>query len=211
MLKNKFKNSKLCFNINPEDAVSIGAVIQGAIITHQNDTKIRDGFLFYDDIPLSLGIELNGERMEIMIERNTPIPICKKKIFYTEKDNQTSFKINIYEGESQNIKNNHLLGKFELNNLPKLPAGKAGIEVTFFIDENCVLNVTAIDTSNEKNKNEISIINDTEIINKEEKEKLKKIIYKYEENEKNNLFNLLKISSLKKDMIELREKILFFI
>ena len=207
MLKNKFKNSKLCFNINPEEAVSIGAAIKGSILKKKNYVKIRDLNLF-DFIPLSLGIELIGERMEIFINRNTPIPIRKTKIFSTEKDNQTSFRINIYEGEHQNIKNNHLLGKFELNNLPKLPAGKTHIKITFFVDENYILNVIAEEASNEKNKNEIIIINDGEIINKEEKEKIKKNMNKYDDFEKKiNQIYLLKTRSLKKDIENFRNKI----
>ena len=174
MLQNKFKNSRLCFNINPDETVSIGAAIQGAIITQKNDAKIRDVNLF-DVTPLSLGIEIIGEKMDININRNTPTPITRKKTYYTVRDNQTTVRISIYEGENKNIKNNHLIGTFYLNGLPKLPAGKAKVEVTFFIDENNILNVSAVDASNQQNKNEITIINDTGIISEEEKKKLNKI------------------------------------
>ena len=206
MLKNKFKYSKLCFNINPDETVSIGAAIQGAIITQRNDTTIRDVNLF-DVTPLSLGIEVIGERMDINIDRNSPTPITRTKIYQTAKDNQTTVAINIYEGENQNIKNNHLIGKFYLKNLPKLPAGQAKVEVTFFVDENNILNVSAKDVSNEQNQNEITIINDTGIINEEEKKKIKQNISKYDEYEKKNQINLLKTRSLKNDMIKFREKI----
>jgi len=175
MLKNKFKYSTLYYSINPDEAVSIGAAIQGAIITQKNDTKIRDVNLF-DVTPLSLGVELIGERMDININRNSQTPIKKKKIYETAKDNQTTVSINIYEGENQNVKNNHLIGKFLLKNLPKLPAGKAKVEVTFFVDENNILNVSAIDASNEQNKNQITIVNDSGIINEEEKKKIKQNI-----------------------------------
>jgi len=206
MLKNKFKNSKLCSSINPDEAVSIGAAIQGAIITQQNDTKIRDVNLF-DVTPLSLGIEVVEEQMSTVIKRNTPTPITKKSIYKTVKDYQTTIGIKIYEGEDNNINNNHLLGKFKLCNLPRLPAGKAKIEVTFFVDENNILNVSAVDLSNEQNMNNITIINDTGILTKEEKEKIKKKIHNYEDYDKKNKIELLEKRSIKKDIIELSQKI----
>ena len=206
MLEEKFKNSKICSNINPDEAVSIGAAIQGAIITQQNDTKIRDVNLF-DVTPLSLGIEVIGEKMSINIRRNTPTPINRKKIYQTVKNNQTTVSINIYEGEDENIKNNHLLGKFKLTNLPRLPAGKAKVEVTFFVDENNILNVTAVDESNEQNKNNITIINDSGILSEEQKKKIKENIHKYEDYDKQNKIELLEKRSIKKDMIEFRTKI----
>jgi len=205
MLENKFKNSKLCFNINPDEAVSIGAAIQAAIIT-QKEEDIKD-FNLFDVSPLSLGIELIDEQMDIIIKRNNQIPIERKKIYSTSYDFQKSVSIKIYEGENQNTKKNHLIGKFLLLNLPKLPAQEAKVEVTFFIDENNILKVTAVDVSNHKNKNEIIVVNDTGIISEEEMEKIKKNIHNYEEYEKNNAFHLLETRSLKKDIIELRKKI----
>ena len=193
MLKNKFKNSRLCFNINPDEAVSIGAAIQGAIIAQKNDAKIRDVNLF-DVTPLSLGIEIIGEKMDININRNTPTPIIRKKTYYTVRDNQTSVRINVYEGEDKSIKNNHLIGTFNLKGLPKLPAGEAKVEVTFFIDENNILNVSAVDASNQQNKNEIIIINDSGIINEEEKEKIIQNINNYDQYEKK-----IKLIYLKQD------------
>jgi L1 cell adhesion molecule like protein len=173
MLEKKFRNSKLNYSINPDEAVSIGAAIQGAIITQKQDTKIRNVNLF-DVTPLSLGVEVIGEKMSFNINRNTPTPIKRTKIYQTVKNNQTSICIKVYEGENINIKNNHFLGKFTINNLPKLKAGQAKVEVTFFVDENNILNVSAVDASNAQNKNEIIIINDSIIINKDEKEKIKK-------------------------------------
>ncbi len=206
MLKNKFKNSKLCFNINPDETVSIGAAIQAAIITKKNYVKIRDVNVF-DATPLSLGIGLLGEKMDINIKRGTPTPITRNKIYQTVKDNQTTVCIRIYEGEDKNLENNNLIGKFNLNNLPALPAGKAKVKVKFFVDENNILNVSATDASNQKNKNEITIINDSKIINKEEIEKIKKNIDNYDEYEKKNQFDLLETRSLKNDIQKFTEKI----
>jgi molecular chaperone DnaK (HSP70) len=102
MLRNKFKNSKLCYDINPDEAVSIGAAIQGAIIIQKKDEKIKDINLF-DVTPFSLGVKLNHDEMDVIIKRNTVIPI-KKKIYSTVKNNQTTVEIRIYEGEDKNVK-----------------------------------------------------------------------------------------------------------
>ena len=206
MLEKKFRKSKLNYNINPDEAVSIGAAIQGAILTHKKDTKIRNVNLF-DVTPLSLGVEVVGEKMDFNIKRNTPTPIKRTKMYKTVKDYSTSVCIKVYEGEDINIKNNHFLGKFTLNNLPKLKAGQAKVEVTFLVDENNILNVSAVDASNEQNKNEIIIINDSIIINKEEKEKIKKNMNKYDVFDKENEINLIETRSLKKDIIKFTTEI----
>ncbi len=206
MLKNKFKDSKLYYNINPDEAVSIGAAIQGAILTQKNDEKIRDVNLF-DVSPLSLGIEVAGEKMSFNIARNSSIPIKRNKTYVTVKKNQTKIAFKIYEGEDLNIKNNHFLGKFTVTNLPKKPAGQAKVKVTFKVDENNILNVSGVDISNPNNNNEITIINDSGIISKEEREKIKKNINKYDDFEKKNEIDLLKTRSLKSDMIKFRKKI----
>jgi L1 cell adhesion molecule like protein len=206
MLEKKFRNSKLNYSINPDEAVSIGAAIQGAILTHKKDTKIRNVNLF-DVTPLSLGVEVVGEKMDFNINRNTPTPIKRTKMYKTVKDYSTSVCIKVYEGEDINIKNNHFLGKFTINNLPKLKAGQAKVEVTFLVDENNILNVSAVDASNEQNKNEIIIINDSIIINKEEKEKIKKNMAKYDVFDKKNEINLIETRSLKKDIIKFTTEI----
>ena len=204
MLKNKFKNSKLCYDINPDEAVSIGAAIQGAIIVQKKDEKIKDINLF-DVTPFSLGVELKGDKMDVIIKRNTAIPIRRKKIYSTVKNNQTTVEIKIYEGEDKNIKKNHLIGKFCLNNLPKLNVGKAKIEVTFYIDENNILNVSAKDVSNELNKNEIVIVNKNRKINDEQIKKIKENMKKFDENE--NKMNLNGADLLKNEIGKFKEKI----
>ena len=206
MLKKKFKNNKLCFNINPDEAVSIGAAIQGAILEHKNYANIRNVSLM-DAIPLSLGIGLSGKKMDINIKRTTPTPITKYKVYQTAKDNQTSVCIKIYEGEDENLENNNLLGKFNLNNLPALPAGKAKVRVKFYVDENNILTVSATDASNQQNKNEITIINDSKIINKEDIEKIINNINNIEDYEKKNQFDLTETRSLKSDIKKFREEI----
>ncbi len=202
MLKNKFKNSELCSSINPDEAVSIGAAIQGAILTQSKDTKIKDINLF-DITPLSLGIEVVGEKMNVNIKRNTKIPIEKIKTYQTGKSNLTDMSINIYEGEDKNTKNNHLLGKFKMTGLKKLPDGKAKVEVKFFVDENNILKVSAVDKSNEKNTKEITIINDIAINKEEIKKKFKKypvINIDYDKQKEEVLLIKKKITELKKEI-----------
>jgi L1 cell adhesion molecule like protein len=140
ILESKFPG-KLRTNINPDEAVSIGASINASIIN--NNDKITDGIVLIDVIPLSLGIETAGGIMEVMIKRNTPIPAEYKQVFSTHTDNQPSATIKIFEGERIKTKDNNLLGKFELTNLPEAPKGKLRIEVIYNVDANGITHVSA--------------------------------------------------------------------
>ena len=204
MLKRKFRSSKICCDINPDEAVSIGAAIQGAIIVQNKKNKKINDINLFDVTPFSLGVELKNEKMDVIIKRNTQIPIIKKKIYSTVRNEQTTVVIKVYEGESENIKNNNLIGQFFLNNLPKFPAGKAKVEVTFFIDENNILNVSAQDVSNERNKNEIIITNNKRKINDEQIKKIKEKKF----NENVEQINLIGADLLKNEIDKLREKIM---
>ena len=133
--------------------------------------------------PFSYGIESVGGVMEILIPRNSIIPIKKTKIFTNYSENQRSAKIKVYEGERQLTKDNHLLGKFKLDGIPPMKRGKAQIEVTFNLDVNSILSVTAVEKSSGKN-NKLVIINDkgefskddNDDFEKEEKEEIEKKI-----------------------------------
>jgi len=144
ILESKFQG-KLRTNINPDEAVSIGASINASIIN--NNDKITDGIVLIDVIPLSLGIETAGGIMEVMIKRNTPIPAEYKQVFSTHTDNQPSATIKIFEGERIKTKDNNLLGKFELTNLPEAPKGKLRIEVIYNVDANGITHVSAKELS----------------------------------------------------------------
>jgi L1 cell adhesion molecule like protein len=144
ILESKFPG-KLRTNINPDEAVSIGASINASIIN--NNDKITDGIVLIDVIPLSLGIETAGGIMEVMIKRNTPIPAEYKQVFSTHTDNQPSATIKIFEGERIKTKDNNLLGKFELTNLPEAPKGKLRIEVIYNVDANGITHVSAKELS----------------------------------------------------------------
>eukprot|EP00906_Rhabdomonas_costata_P012961 RCo018626 len=143
LLKDFFGGKELNRGINPDEAIAYGAAVQAAVLagTHDLENKV----LLVDVASLSLGIETVGGIMTRLIERNTPIPAKKSKMFSTNADNQQTLLIQVYEGERAKTKDNRLLGKFELTGIPPQPRGKPKIEVRFEIDENGILQVSAKD------------------------------------------------------------------
>ena len=131
--------------VNPDEVVSVGAAIQGGIIAGD----VKDVVLM-DVTPLSLGIETEGGIMTVLIERNTTIPTTKNEVFSTAADNQTAVTVRVFQGERQMASHNRLLGQFNLEGLPPAPRGVPQIEVTFDIDVNGILNVSAKDRATGK-------------------------------------------------------------
>lgn len=143
-----FGGKKLNKSVNPDEVVAVGAAVQGGIIAGE----VKD-ILLLDVTPLSLGIETLGGVMTVLIPRNTTIPTRKSEIFTTAADNQTSVEIHVLQGERPMAADNRTLGRFHLVGIPPAPRGVPQIEVTFDIDANGILNVTARDKATGKQQN----------------------------------------------------------
>jgi heat shock protein 1/8 len=165
-----FDGKALNHSINPDEAVAYGAAVQASILSGNADANL-EGFLLMDVTPLSLGLETEGGLMKVIIPRNSSIPTKQREVFSTAVDNQEAVYVQVYEGERAQTAQNHLLGRFALGGIPPGPRATPKIVVTFDLDADGLLNVTASEKSSGVSKH-ITITNDKGRLSNEQIEKM---------------------------------------
>ena len=220
ILQDYFHRDNLCKGISPDEAIAYGAAVTANLMLNveENDEPLIQGekkeeedegiqrIEFEDATPLSLGIETLGGAMEIIIPRNTSIPCKKSKIFSTARDNQTSFKVEIFEGERKLTKDNHKLGDVRIKGLPKKPRGKIIIKITFHIDLNGILDIN-VQIDGENNE-KLTIKNEKGRLNPNEIERLIKEAERYREDDKKRAEEIFSRNKLEQLCLDLKNNVL---
>ena len=182
LLSEFFDGKELSKSINPDEAVAYGAAVQGGILSGA-DMGDGGGMVVVDVISLSKGIETVGGVFTPILSRDTTIPVKKSQIFSTHQDHQTTVTIQVYEGERSMTKDNHYIGRFELTGIPPAPRGVPQIEVTFMVDANGILQVTAEERGTGKSES-ITITADQGRLSDEDIERMVREAADYEEEDR---------------------------
>lgn len=203
LLSEFFNGKELNKSINPDEAVAYGAAVQAAVLSGNSDESLKD-LLLLDVTPLSMGIETAGQLMTPIITRNSTIPCMQTQVFTTFENNQPAVNIRVFEGERQLTKDNNLLGTFELSGIPPMPRGQPQIEVSFELDSNGILSVTASIKGTDKSE-KITIKNDGRSLSKEDVERMVEEAKLYADDDKKERERIDKLNELHSLIVESAE------